>query len=135
MAVGTILTVLAKIPWGQVVESAPKVADAAARLWSSASNRRRQGLADAEAAQGPADAPPTQAEDLEARVRALDESVHQLQEQMQASSELIKALAEQNTQLVQRIELDGVRLRRFAWATALCLAGLGAALLVLVLRA
>ena len=37
---------------------------------------------------------------------------------MQASSELIKALAEQNGQLVQRIELNRVRLVRYAVASA-----------------
>jgi hypothetical protein len=135
MAVGTLLTVLAKIPWGQVVESAPMVADAAAKLWSSASNRRRQGLDDAATAPGPADATPTQTDVLEARLRALDDSVQQLHEQMQASSELIKALAEQNALLVQRIELNRVRLRRFALAASLCGAALGAAVLALFLRA
>lgn len=135
MAVGTLLTVLAKIPWGQVVESAPMVADAAARLWSSASNRRRQGQDGAATAPDKDDATPTQADALEARVRALDDSVQQLHEQMQASSELIKALADQNALLVQRIELNRLRLRRVALAAALGGAALGAAVLVLLLRA
>ena len=37
---------------------------------------------------------------------------------MLASSELIKALAEQNTQLVARIELNRVRTRRLAGTVA-----------------
>jgi hypothetical protein len=37
---------------------------------------------------------------------------------MLASSELIKALAEQNTQLIQRIETNRIRLLRLSAATA-----------------
>ncbi len=56
----------------------------------------------------------------------------ELQEQMLASSELIKALAEQNTQLILRIETQR---RRMAWlAGALVLIGMAAlASLVLLL--
>ena len=39
MAVGTLITVLSNIPWGQVVENAPKVAEGAVKLWNSVTHR------------------------------------------------------------------------------------------------
>ena len=64
---------------------------------------------------------------LKARLDRLDERVESLEEEIQASSGLIKTLAEQNTSLVQRIELQRIRLIRqsllFAGVTAV-LAGM-----------
>jgi len=116
MAVGTLITVLSNIPWGQVVENAPKVAEGAVKLWNSVTNRNKQdAIQDKQAA---ADNAPSEADRMKARLLALENSVTSLQEQMQASSALIKALAEQNTQLVQRIELNRIRLVRHTVATA-----------------
>jgi hypothetical protein len=59
---------------------------------------------------------------LQVQVHVLQETVAQLQEQMQASSEVIRALADQNTQLVQRVELNRVRLVRLATVAAVSIA-------------
>jgi hypothetical protein len=120
MGVGTIITVLSKIPWGQVVETAPKVADAAAKLWNRVANRRKRDSRQSEQRAASPDAPPSDPELLEARVLALEDGVIFLQEQMQASSELIKALADQNAQLVKRVELIRTRLVRSVIATIFC---------------
>lgn len=117
MAAGTIITVLANIPWGQVVENAPKVADGALKLWNAVTSRKKQDSSQNEHPAVAADAAPSEADLLKARLLRLDDNVKSLQDQMQASSELIKALAEQNAQLVQRIELNRVRLVRYAVAT------------------
>ena len=117
MSTGVILTVLSNIPWGQVVENAPKVADGAAKLWSSVSGFRRKAPAPASPDQTGTPAL-TEAEALRSRVQSLEEAVKDLSDQMQASSELIKALADQNTQLIQRIELNRVRLVRLGTAAA-----------------
>ena len=118
MSAGTIITVLSNIPWGQVVENAPKVADGAMRLWNTVTNRKKEDSIREEHPASAADATPSEADRLKARLLELDGSVKSLQDQMQASSELIKALADQNTQLVQRIELNRIRLVRYAVATA-----------------
>jgi hypothetical protein len=131
MAAGTIITVLANIPWGQVVENAPKVADGAMKLWKTVTSRRKQDPVQGEHAVAAADADLPEAERLKVRLGRLEEQVKSLQEQMQASTELIKALAEQNTQLVQRIELNRARLVRFAVVAGLA----GAVLLVAVIYA
>ncbi|MBI1285561.1 MAG: hypothetical protein GC183_14710 [Thiobacillus sp.] len=131
MAVGTLITVLSNIPWGQVVENAPKVADGAVKLWNSVTNRNKP---DAIQGSQAAAEPPSEADRLKARLLALEDGVTSLQDQMQASSALIKDLAEQNTQLVQRIELNRVRLVRYSVATALQGAVLLAAVVYLLLR-
>ncbi len=73
----------------------------------------------------------TEADVLNQRMLELEGNVRSLQDQMQAATELIKALAEQNTTLVQRVELNRKRFVRFALGT---IAG-GATLLAVVIYA
>lgn len=111
------LVVLQNVPWAEVVKNAPKVADGAKKLWNTVG--RKSPLAE------PAPAPDAPAADtaddaqsipgLLARIAALESATADLHQQMQASSELIKSLAEQNTQLVARIEANRARV---AWLTA-----------------
>lgn len=104
MAIGW-LTLLTKVPWVDVVSSAPKVAEGARKLWNAV------GKKPASAGQ-PAAAATLPPEQMAARVAALEDSVADLKNQMVASSELITALADQNAQLVQGI---GVLRRRLIW--------------------
>jgi hypothetical protein len=107
------LTVLAAVPWEEVIRNAPKVADGAKKLWSSV---RKDGKGAAVPAAGnPADP--------QVRIATLEATVDELSKQMQASAELIKALAEQNTQLVQRIELNRRRTVGLSVVVLLLLAG------------
>ena len=92
MAIGW-LSVLQMVPWGDVISNAPKVAEGAKKLWKSVGKKP----------------PSTQA--------AADAALAELHEQMLASSELIKALAEQNAQLVQRVEAHRIRVRWLSVAT------------------
>lgn len=116
MAAGTIITVLSNIPWGQVVDNAPKVADGASKLWNAVVNRKKS-RADSDSSDGgETTAASSEREVLLQRVATLEENVRSLQDQMQASTELIKTLAEQNTTLVQRIELNRQKLFRLAVA-------------------
>lgn len=116
MAVGW-LTVLKLLPWSDVIKNAPKVADGAKKLWHTVGKK-----------------PPPQPEDtvgavplspegqaitaLQARLLTLESATQDLHEQMLASSELIKALAEQNTQLIRRAEVNRLRLLALAGVTA-----------------
>ena len=135
MSPGVLFTVLSNIPWGQVIDNAPKVADGATRLWNSVGALRKKG---APAAEAPVPAeegvPQTPVEQLRARAKALEIQVQHLSEQMQASSELIKALADQNAQLVQRVELNRVRLRQVVISASAGLAALAGAVGYLLLR-
>ncbi len=66
---------------------------------------------------------------------ALESATLALQEQMRASSELIKALADQNTQLVQRVEMNRVRLMRVSVVVGVVGLLLAAAVVYLLLQA
>ena len=94
MAIGW-LTVLKSVPWGEVISNAPKVAEGAKKLWKTVSGKPP---------------PPGAAPSLQSELAQLQASVNDLHAQMLASSELIKALADQNAELVRRIELNRVRL-------------------------
>jgi len=133
MAAGTIISVLSNIPWGQVVENAPKVADGAARLWNAVTRKKPDQSPEANA-KPVADAAQSETEVLKKRLVAMDEHILRLEEQMGASAELIKALAEQNTQLVRKVELNSVRLLRLATATAIGVVALVGTIVYLLLR-
>ena len=112
------LVVLKSVPWSDVISNAPMLADGAKKLWHAvAGSQIQQDRPAADAA--PASSPEAQAlARLEARVASLEAEVTDLHGQMLASSELIKGLAEQNTQLIRRIEANRVRTLWLAAATA-----------------
>ena len=127
MAAGSVITVLSNIPWGQVIDAAPRLAEGAGRLWEATKNLRKSRSAPVEAAASSTASPPTDAEQLTARVFELEGTVQELREQMQASAEVIKDLANQNSLLVQRIEITRRRLLGVTIACAACLLVLAAA--------
>ncbi len=116
MAAGTLFSILANIPWGQVVDNAPVIAESAVKLWKAA---RRKKSAQSPDQDSEADAAQTGSGSLNERLVAMEEHIRSLEEQMSTSAELIKALAEQNALLVRRFELNNTRLRRLAVATAI----------------
>ena len=110
------LTVLQAVPWSDVIRNAPKVAEGAKKLWSSVAGQPAQAPLDAGAlARARDDRSP---EAFQARIDALDATVADLHSQLLASAELIRELAEQNTQMVRRVELHRVRAVRLSWALA-----------------
>ena len=115
MAIGW-LTVLQSVPWPEVISNAPKVAAGAKKLWQATVKK------------SPA-AKTSEPTALEARVITLETAVAELHAQMLASSELIKALAEQNAQLVQRVENHRRYLRWLTWA---CVIGAATATVALL---
>jgi hypothetical protein len=119
MAIGW-MTVLKMVPWGDVIETAPKVAAGAKKLWAKVGNKP---ISDATPANGNASSTPQTLTEPDA-IRALQTQVAELQvataelhQQMFESSALIQSLAEQNTQLVQRVELNRKRLLALAVVT------------------
>ena len=116
MAAGTLFSILANIPWGQVVDNAPRIAESAVKLWAAA---RRKKSANSPDQDSEADAEQAGSGSLNERLVAMEEHIRCLEEQMSTSAELIKALAEQNALLVRRFELNNTRLRRLAVATAI----------------
>lgn len=120
MAIGWI-TLLQAVPWSEVIRNAPKVADGARKLWNMASRSTPAPQAAKPGTQQPTASEPQAIAALEARVRTLEATVGELHEQMLASSELIKALAEQNTELIRRVETNRVRMLWLAAAMGLAI--------------
>ncbi len=127
------LTVLKLVPWTDVIKNAPAVADGAKKLWKSVGKTppRKAGEAPPVPASVLSALPESQAIVLlERQLGALEVTVAELHEQMRESSELIKALADQNTQLIKRVEVN----RRRIWAVVGLLLMLGVLLAVTIVR-
>lgn len=120
MAIGW-LSVLQMVPWSDVIKNAPKVADGAKKLWKTVGKKPTLD----EITQPGSVAvlsPEAQAiASLRTRVAATEADVSALHAQMLTSSELISTLAEQNTQLIQRVERNRVQLRWLAGVTLLAI--------------
>ena len=140
MALGW-LTVLKTVPWTQVLSHAPDVADGARKLWSAVANKAPAPPANptstptptpssSEARDSAPDEHALALSALERRVAAAEGTVAELQAQMRAGSELIKALADQNAELVKGIE--ALRTRAM-WLTTGCIVAGVLAIAALVL--
>jgi len=123
MAIGW-LAVLKMVPWGDVIENAPKVAQGAKKLWHTVGKKTLEPPAPASTGPLQTQAPSLAA--LQAQVAELQSATSDLQQQMLESSALIESLAEQNTQLIQRVEINR---RRVIWLAG---ALVGLAVLVMV---
>jgi hypothetical protein len=111
------LAILSNVPWKDVINNAPKVADGAKKLWKSVAKKS-----------GPSEPANTNVQpahsseeqtiaSLDTRIIELKSEVAALHDQMLASSEIIEALAEQNTQLIKSIEIFRGRVLRLGLLT------------------
>ncbi len=115
MAIGW-LAVLRLLPWTDIIRNAPLVADGAKKLWSAVA--KKSPVPDHAANENSQPAPSDEVltlSSLNMQISALEEHVSDLHKQMLASSELIKALADQNAQLIKHVEANRVRV---LWLTA-----------------
>jgi len=128
MAIGW-LTVLQNVPWTDLLRNAPQIADGAKKLWKSVA--RQPGDDSAAVAgthSGTRGTANTDAAALAAQVHALERHVADLHQQMLQSSALIQSLADQNAQLIARIDTDRRRARRWLAVVAVLAPLLGATL-------
>jgi len=110
------LSVLQLVPWSDVISNAPKVAEAAKKLWSAAAKKTPPEVFP-DSVNSATLSPEAKIAELQARVGASEAAVADLQRQMVASSELITTLAAQNTQLIQRVERNRIRMLWLSAAT------------------
>jgi hypothetical protein len=110
------LTVLKLVPWDEVISNAPKIAEGAKKLWGTVA-RKQPAAASSSAGAGISLSSNAQAVAvLQSRLDAAEAQLADLHNQMLESSELIKALAEQNTQLIKRVQVNRVRVLWLAGA-------------------
>ncbi|WP_306393576.1 hypothetical protein [Telluria beijingensis] len=121
-------TVLKTVPWSDVISAAPQVATGARRLWDTVN--RKSGAVDPATGLTPEMA--AQEDDiiglLIARAEQNDAELTDLRNQMRSASELIANLADQNAQLIAKID---VQRQKITWLGVT--AGLSALLAVVAL--
>lgn len=103
MAIGWF-TVLKSVPWSTVISNAPVVADGAKKLWKAVGAK-----ASPEGKPDPVGAATDASRPLPVQLAEVRATAERLEQQMLASSELIKALADQNTELIARVEANQAR--------------------------
>jgi hypothetical protein len=98
-------TVLRTVPWNEVISAAPQVANGARRLWDTV-NRNRQGMPDGPMGMAPEMA--GQEDDVfDVLIRSVernDAEITDLRNQMRSASEIIANLADQNAQLIAKVD-------------------------------
>ncbi|EKU80289.1 hypothetical protein [Massilia timonae] len=121
-------TVLKTVPWSEVISAAPQVATGARRLWDTVN--RKPGAVDPATGLSPEMA--AQEDDiiglLIARSEQNDAELNDLRNQMRSASELIANLADQNAQLIAKMD---VQRQKLTWLGVT--AGLSALLSVVAL--
>ena len=123
------MSVLKMVPWSDVISSAPKVADGAKKLWSTVA--KKAGVAGESAPEEPTAEPQDLAATellalLQGQLARQEAGLADLRQQLLSSTALVQTLAEQNAQLVQRVEANRVRVRWLTLAVALLGMGLAA---------
>ena len=114
-------SVLRTVPWSEVINAAPQVAGTARRLWDTVA--RKSGTASGTA---PGMAPGAMMDEepqqdvfgtLVMRVEKNDAALLDLRTQMLQASEIIANLADQNTQLIAKMDMARTRLLWLGVAT------------------
>ena len=110
------LSVLKVVPWADVISAAPKVAGGARKLWDAV----RKPTPD-EAGPGMAKPPEDPTAALAARLDQADAALADLRGKLLSATELIATLADQNEQLIARIDAMRVRMLWLGAATGVSL--------------
>lgn len=107
---GAWLRVLKSVPWSEVISAAPQVASSARRLWDTV-GRKGVGMPNTELDETVAHMPLDDGMALIAtQVEQQDIAITQLQGQVREASKLIAELADQNAQLVAKLQAARERL-------------------------
>ena len=116
----SLLTALKVIPWGDVIEHAPKVLGAARKLMDR--QNKPQPAPAREVSAAPESATPS-AQALHQQARAMQADIAHLTQTQQQLAQTVADLAEQNARLVSAVEVLRLRSRLLLWTSAV-MAGL-----------
>lgn len=125
----TLITALKAVPWAEVIAAAPAVADGAKKLWKRVRTSQEN---DAQGAEGTPALDPHDPVQLRQQIVHLEGQLAELQAQMEQTAEVVRELANQNTVLIARIELNRRRLKLLALVCGVAVVGLGGALATLL---
>jgi len=112
MAVGWY-SVLKMVPWADVISNAPRIADAAKKLWGSVAKTPppEPGAGEHTESVLMKRSPADRIEELEARLDTNEAALVELHTQLVESTALIDTLASQNALLISRVEANRVLVR------------------------
>lgn len=113
MAIGWI-ALLKTVPWGDVARNAPEIAENAKKLWGTVARKSVKQELEVRTVFSSDDQEISQ---LNERLTSIESAYSELHNQMVTSSELIKALADQNSQLINSIDLNRKHYRWLAVIT------------------
>ena len=102
------LKLLKAVPWVEVARKAPEVADSAKKLWNTIAIKHPKSELEVRTEQEAF----SSRDQVKVRLTAIETAQADLHYQMLTSSELIKTLADHNTQLIKRIELNHKRIQQ-----------------------
>lgn len=114
MALGW-LSLLKAVPWGDVIQHAPTVVDGARKLWQKTGRSSEPVPPQVPEAEPDASPEARALAAAELRIATLEQAVAELDERSVASTRIIKELAEQQSELIRR--LDEAR-RQIRWLVA-----------------
>lgn len=123
------LLALKVIPWGDVIEHAPKVLKGARELLDQQRQRRQAAAPAPDARHNVIEMPgptPPEVTELRQQLAAAHEDIGRLQQTQDQITQTVAELAEQNTRLVAAVELLRKRTRLLMGAVAVLALALGA---------
>ena len=118
MAIGW-LAILTAVPWVEVMRKAPEVAENAKKLWKTIAKKSPKSELEVRNEHSVFASEDQEISWLKERLTAIEAANSDLRNQMLKSAELIQALADQNAQLIIRMELNRKRILRLAALTIL----------------
>ena len=113
MAIGW-LALLKVVPWLEVARKAPEIAENAKKLWGTVANKSPKSELVLVNEHTVLDSDDQENDWLKQKLGIIESANAELRKQMLTSSELIKALADQNAALVKKVEINRIRLLRLA---------------------
>ena len=126
MAIGW-LKAIQSVPWADVISNAPKVAEGAKGLWDRVAKKAGVDIAPEATTPTQDIRPPTELEHLHAELTRLSQGQQQLASQLMSATELINTLAQQNQNLIERVDRLQSRLRWLLVTAGVVTAGVCAA--------
>lgn len=105
----SIFSVLKMVPWGEVISKAPEIADGAKKLWRAVAKKPSASEATTETQPSELSPEAQSFASLQTQLAAAEARISDLHAQMLESTKLIEALADQNTQLIKRLEANRIR--------------------------
>ncbi len=115
------LKAIQSVPWSDVINNAPKVAEGAKGLWDRVAKKAGIDAAADSVAPTQDITPPTELGQVYADLMLLNKRQKQLELQLVSATELINSLAQQNQNLVQRLDRLQSRMRWLLTAALVCL--------------